>query len=364
VPVSNSTTTTLSTNKTAAQRVRGALSFRNISAIYIFIALFILFALWVPSTFLTGTTWRSLADNSALTALVAIGLVIPLASGSFNLAIGTEVGMGGVLVAWLLVTEHVGIVPAILLTLAGGCVIGTTSGLLIVRAKIDSFIVTLGISSVLTALTEWVSNSQQIVGLSAGFQKVATNQILGLTYPVWIMLLVALIVWYVLERTPIGRSVYATGGNINAARLAGVRTSRVLVLSLVACGSIAALAGVLSSSQLATGDPTIGPGYLLPAYAAAFLGSTQFRGGRYNIWGTILAVYVLAVGVQGLQLAGAPVWIPDLFNGVALILAVSMSKFQRTSRRAGAVGQILPAAFSPEEDVVLAELAEATEAKS
>jgi ribose transport system permease protein len=144
-----------------------------------------------------------------------------------------------------------------------------------------------------------------------------------------------------MQRTPTGRRLYATGGNPNAARLAGVRTSRVIVLSLVSCGVIAALAGVLTSGQLGIGDPTVGPGYLLPAYAAAFLGSTQFQGGRYNVWGSVLAVLVLAVGVKGLQLAGAPVWIPDLFNGVALLIAVGMSKYQRTARRSAAVARIL-----------------------
>ena len=114
-----------------------------------------------------------------------------------------------------------------------------------------------------------------------------------------------------------------------------------IVLSLVSCGAIAALAGLLTSAQLAVGDPTVGPGYLLPAYAAAFLGSTQFHGGRYNVWGTVIAVLVLAVGVKGLQLAGAPVWIPDLFNGVALLLAVGLSKYQRTARRSAAVARIL-----------------------
>jgi ribose transport system permease protein len=130
-------------------------------------------------------------------------------------------------------------------------------------------------------------------------------------------------------------------GNIDAARLAGVRTALVVVLALVACGLIAAFAGALVSSRLATGDPTVGPGYLLPAFAAAFLGSTQFRGGRYNVWGTIVAVYVLATGVKGLQLAGAPVWIPDLFNGVALLLAVGMAKFQTSAGRTSAIRRAL-----------------------
>ena len=303
--------------------------------------LFVLFSLWVPDTFLATGTWKSLLANSALTALVAIAVTIPLSAGVFNLAVGTEVGIAAILSAWLLEKQHLGLVPAVVLTLIIGCAIGATSGALIVRAKIDSFIATLGMSSVLLAMIAWVSGSQQILDLPQSFQNLATNELLGLVYPVWIMLAVALVVWYVMQRTPTGRRLYATGGNPNAARLAGVQTGRVIVLALVSCGAIAALAGTLTSGQLGVGDPTIGPGYLLPAYAAAFLGSTQFHGGRYNVWGSVVGVLVLAVGVKGLQLAGAPVWIPDLFNGAALLIAVGLSKYQRTARSSAAVARIL-----------------------
>ena len=263
--------------------------------------------------------------------------------------------MGAVLVAWLIELRHVPVVPAIALTLLGGCIIGSVTAFLIIRAKIDSFIATLGMSSVLLALIAWVSGSQQILNLPQSFAQIGTGEWLGLTYPVWIMLGVAVAVFYVLERTPVGRHVYATGGNRAAARLAGVHTSRVILGSLICCGALASLAGILNSAQLATGDPTIGPAYLLPAFAAAFLGSTQFRGGRYNVAGTVLAVYVLAIGVKGLQLAGAPVWIPDLFNGVALLLAVGMSKVQMTARRAAAIGRALRRQDSNQEQGLEAE---------
>lgn len=319
-----------------------ALSFRNASAIYIFGALFVLFSLWVPDTFLTTGTWRSLLATQAITALVAVALVIPLAAGVFNLAIGAEVGFGGILVAWLLSKQDLSIPLAILLTLTAGAAIGLTTGLLIVRARIDSFIATLGVSSVLIALTQWVSDGQQILELGDGFQAIATNQLLGITYPVFLMLIVAAVVYYVSEKTAAGRRLYATGGNLPAAALAGVRTSKVIIVSTVACGILAALAGVLQSSQVATGDPTAGPGYLLPAFAAAFLGSTQFRPGRYNVIGTVVAVFVLATGVKGLQLAGAPVWIPDLFNGVALLIAVGVAQLERRpSNRTGAIRRML-----------------------
>jgi ribose transport system permease protein len=322
-------------------RVRGALSFRSISALYIFAALFLVFALWVPDTFLARDTWKALLDDQAVTALVAVALVIPLSAGSFNLAIGAEVGMGSILSAWLLSKQGLPIGASVVLTVLAGGLIGLTSGLLIVGVRIDSFIATLGVSSILLALIAWVSAGQQILDLGAGYQKLGTHETFGITNPVYLMLVVSLLVWYVLERTPAGRRVYATGGNIEAARLAGVRTALVVVVALVSCGLIAAFAGTLVSSRLATGDPTVGPGYLLPAFAAAFLGSTQFRGGRYNVWGTVVAVYVLATGVKGLQLAGAPVWIPDLFNGVALLLAVGMAKFQRVAGRTSAIRRVL-----------------------
>jgi ribose transport system permease protein len=164
---------------------------------------------------------------------------------------------------------------------------------------------------------------------------------------VYLMLAVGLVVWYVLERTPAGRRVYATGGSIEAARLTGVRTSTVIVLALCTCGLIAALCGVIVASRVGAGEPTTGPGYLLPAFSAAFLGSTQFRGGRFNVWGTIVAVYVLATGVKGLQLAGAPVWIPDLFNGVALLVAVGLAKYQRAPGQLGAIRRMLGGRLGP-----------------
>lgn len=314
-----------------------ALSFTNISAIYLFVAIFVVFSLWIPERFLDGDVWRTLLDANAINALVAVALVIPIAAGAFNLAIGAEVGLGAIFVAWLLSKQGVPIAPAIALTLLAGCAVGLANGLLIVKARIDSFIATMAMSSVLLALIAWVSSSQQILGLAPSFQEIARTEVFGITLPVYIMLATALVVWYVLERTPAGRRVYATGGNSEAARLAGVRTSAVVLTSLIACGALTAMAGVLTSSRIGNGDPTVGPSFLLPAFAAAFLGSTQFRRGRFNVWGAVVAVYVLATGIKGLQLAGAPVWIPDLFNGVALLAAVGLANYERMGEQVRAI---------------------------
>jgi ABC-type sugar transport system ATPase subunit/ribose/xylose/arabinose/galactoside ABC-type transport system permease subunit len=312
-------------------RLRRAVAFRNMSAVYLLALLVVVFSLWVPGTFLTVGTWRSLLSDQAITCLVAVGLVVPTAAGAIDLAIGAEVGLGAILVARLLI-GNVPALEAVALSLLAGAGVGIFSWLMITWARIPSFIATLAVSSLLAALTDWVSSSQQIVNLPASFSTLGNGQLWGITYPVYIMFGVALLLWYVLERTPAGRRVYATGGNPRAARLAGIRTSRVLLFALVTSGVVAGLSGLLLTSQLSTGDPTVGPGYLLPVIAAVFLGSTQFRGGRFNVWGTVVAGYVLAVGVKGLQLAGLPVWIPDLFNGAALLAAVGLAAWRRTPR--------------------------------
>lgn len=322
-------------------RARAFFAFGNISALYVFALIFVVFALWIPETFLRWPTWRALLDNGAVTAIAALGLLLPLSAGVFNLAIGLQVGFGSIVVGALLIDAGVPLVPAMLLTVAAGAVVGLLSGLLVVRARIDSFIATLGVSSLLAAAITLVSGGEQILGAPASFVAVGTGDLLGVTYPVIFVVLIAIALWYVLERTPLGRRVYATGGNPDAARLAGVRTSAVVVGTLVACGAVAAFAGMLVTARLGNADPVIGPQYLLPAFTAAFLGSTQFKGGRFNVLGTVVAVYVLAAGVKGLQLAGAPVWIPDAFNGAALLVAVALAKYQADAGRAGALSRLL-----------------------
>ena len=206
--------------------------------------------------------------------------------------------------------------------------IGALTAWLIVKFRIDSFIATLGVRSLLAAAITAISGGEQILGVPDSVASFGSGNVGGVTYSFIILIVLALVVWYLLERTPSGRRVYATGGNIEAARLAGVNTTAVIFGSLMACGLLAAVAGMLLTARLGNADPTLGPGYLVPAFTAAFLGSTQFRGGRFNVWGTILSVYVLAVGVKGLQLWGAPVWIPDVFNGASLLVAVGMAKSQ------------------------------------
>lgn len=324
---------TSSTDAGAARRLLQALSFRNASAIWVLLVILAVFSATIPRTFLAGRTWTSMLDTQAVVAIAAVGLVLPLAAGVFNLAVGVQVGAASMMLGWLLVPLGLPAPLAIVATLAASAAVGLATGMLVTRFRINSFIATMGVSSLLLAGINLMSHGRQILGVPAGLVDAATSSVGGLTYPFLLMLLLSAVVWYVLEQTPLGRRIYATGGNPEAARLSGIGVDAVVVGSLVACAMITGVAGIVVTMRLGNADPTIGPGYLLPAFTATFLGSTQFRRGRFNVFGTVLSVYVLAAGVKGLQLSGAPTWIPDAFNGTALLTAVGIASSVRAGTR-------------------------------
>lgn len=321
--------------QTPAQRLLKALSFQNISAAYVLIGFIILFGLWVPDAFLSTTTFRTLLYSQAVTAIVAIGLIIPLSAGVYDLSIGGMMGAASVTAGYLMVERQTPVLLAVAITFGVGLLVGVFNGLLVVVAKIDSLIATLATSSILLAYGSFVSGDQVFTGLPESFQAFGVEEIAGITLPVLYLVGIGLIFWFALEHLPIGRYIYATGGGKEAARLAGIPTGKIIFGTLVVSALVATFAGLVASARGSTGQFQLGPPYLLPAFAAVFLGATQLKQGRFNVWGTILAVYVLAVGVKGLQVAGAPLWLPDLFNGLALALAVGLSSYRGRPRVAG-----------------------------
>ena len=203
--------------------------------------------------------------------------------------------------------------------------VGAVNSIVIVKLGVNSFIATLGMSSILSAVLVIVSsNSQPLPPTSTAWNNFTQTTIAGFQIVVLYLIILGFILWWLLAHTPVGRYFYAVGGNTEAARLSGVRINRWSTVSLLISGTIAGLAGVMFSS-LNGPSLNFGPTLLLPAFAAAFLGSTQLTPGRFNVWGTLLAIYVLATGVQGLQLVSGASWLSDMFNGVALIVAVALS---------------------------------------
>jgi ribose transport system permease protein len=287
--------------------------------------LILLFGLWVPDTFLTSLTAKILAGEQSITAIIAIGLLLPLAAGVFDLSIGSVVALSAVVVAHLTATEGLAVEKAIPIVLAIGICVGALNALLIVVVGIDSFIATLAMSSVLVAPTRWISSDKIVIGVPESLTNLTSGSVGGVPMVAVYMIVIAFAVWYVLEHTPTGRRIAATGAGEEAARLAGIKTKRLTCGALVTSSTLAAVAGILLASKLSSATPELGTGYLLPAFAAAFLGTTQIKLGRFNVWGTVLAIFLLATGAKGLQLAGAEDWITDLFNGLALIIAVGLA---------------------------------------
>ncbi len=311
--------------------------FDRFSGLYLWALFIIVFGLWVPSQFLTTSTLHSVAAQQAVTGMIGLAVLIPLAAGLYDLSVGATANVSGILTIVLMNNNHWAVAPAIIAGIAIAVAIGFTNAFIVVKLGVNSFIATLGMGSVLAAVEVIISsNSQPIPPTSTAWNNLTQTTVGGFQIVVLYLIILAFILWWLTAHTPVGRYLYAIGGNPDAARLSGVRINRYTTFALVTSATISGLAGVMFSSL---NGPSLdfGSTLLLPAFAAAFLGSTQLIPGRFNVWGTLLAIYVLATGVQGLQLVSGAAWLSDMFNGVALIIAVALS----IKRSPSALGQRL-----------------------
>lgn len=302
----------------------GELRIGRFSGLLLIGAMLIAFAFWLPNEFYTATTFKSVSQNQAISIMLSLAILVCLSAGVFDLSIGQNLGFGTV-ICLLLIHDHHNPLLASVIAIVACLAVGAVNALLIVLVGIDSIIATLGTQSIVLALTEYLTNSQYAGPATAGFQKISSWQPFGIPVLVLYALAFAVIVWIVMEHTPLGRRIHATGANPEAARLVGIQTKRYMAGALLLAGLVAGVAGVLLGAQLGTVSPTIGPPYLLPTYATVFLGATQVKPGRFNVGGLLISVFLLAIGAEGLQLASGALWVPDMFNGVALIVAVSLT---------------------------------------
>jgi ribose transport system permease protein len=309
------------------------LSFRNIGAIYVLLIEIVIFSIWLPETFPRRATVDQILNSNAVTALAALAIIVPLSTRTFDLSFAYVMSLSGVTAAYFVVHNQMSVPLAMLLGIGAALIIGFVNAVVVVVMKIDSFIGTLATGSLVQAFITFVTNDISVNGTALGgrFSTVAQKSIGGITLPVFYALGVAILLWVVLEHTATGRRLYATGFNIEAARLANIRVNRLRFVSLLVSSILAGFAGVVLASTISAGSPTAGTAYLLPAFATVFVGATQFKNGRFNAWGTILAVLMLGTGIIGLALASAPPWAANMFTGVVLIAALSATGLQRRS---------------------------------
>jgi ribose transport system permease protein len=337
--MSETTSTTPATAPDAGQeskpKRRINLGFDKFSGIYVWALLVVIFSLWIPDLFLSWDNFTTILTFQAISTIVALGLIIPVAAGAFDLTIAGTLTVSACFTAWALL-NHKGVVFACGGAIIIGVIIGLANSLVVVKLKVDSFIGTLGMSSILAAVAYMISGGGQEVLPEVGylpFLNFARATWFGVSASVYYAGILAIIIWWILEYTPGGRYLYAVGGNPVAARLAGVKVGRVVMMSFIASAVVSSFAGIVYLAQNANAAPDSGTNYLLPAFSAVFLGATQIRPGRVNVLGTLVAILLLATGVTGLQLGGAPTYVTQLFNGAALIIAMALAA--RTARRRG-----------------------------
>ena len=323
-------------NRKAGRRVPiRVLSPRRISAVYLWIGFVLIFGLLRPNVFLTKVTVQLIFSGGAVTCVLALAFLIPLIAGAYDLSVGALMSLSVAIGVYLQI--HTSIPPALgaVIGVLACAVVGAVSGFVIVRLRVNSFIATLGVSQVLLAAVLLISGNRQLVGtFPSSWSNLGLNTVAGVPLVDVYLVCLALVLWYVLEHTRIGRYLFATGGNAESSRLAGVPTNHLIWGSLVASGAVCGLAGVLYNMRVGEFDSTVGPGYLFPAIAAVFLGASQLSR-RPNVWGTLIAYFALAFGIQGLSLisSSAAVWSEPLFQGVALVIAVALTMMPAIRRR-------------------------------
>lgn len=285
----------------------------------------VLFTLVNGSTFLSSANFLNIFNSQAVLVLLTIALLPTLIIGELDLSFASVMGGSAVGVGYLNVIQGWPIALSIVVVLLLGAGVGAVNSLLIVKGGIDSIVVTLGVSTLLTGVAYAMSNLT-ISGVDRALMDIAGSKFLGLQFGFWFALGSCAVAWYVFGYTPLGRYLYFVGAGRDAARLAGIPVNKIRVGTLIVSSLIAATAGVLLTALLGASDPTIGPSYLLPAFSAAFLGTTAIVPGRFNAWGSFVAVYFLVTGITGLQVAGFSGWIEQVFYGSALLLAVVLSR--------------------------------------
>ena len=298
---------------------------RRVQAYSILVAwavLILVFTLLLPDTFLTVQNFTAIANSKTATVLLTLGLIFALAAGEFDLSIGAALSLGAAIPAWLYDVYGTPVLIGILVALMAAALMGTLNALLSVRYSFPSLVVTLGTGTAVIGLVAGIVGNSTISIRGDWWNVVLTHRTFGLYTSFWIVMLIALIIWYILQQTPIGRHLYFVGQGREVARLAGIRVNAYRYAALITSATLGCLAGAFLLGNTGAIQARIGQFFILAAFAAAFLGSTAIVPGRFNAWGTVVAVYFIETGITGLQLLGLQAWVSDVFYGTALVVGV------------------------------------------
>lgn len=302
------------------------------SGAYLLILLIALYAVLMPETFLSATTLRTILIDQSVIGILAVAAVVPLVAGLIDISFASLAGFSLVFMTWLTVNTDYDFFLSAGIAVLATVLLGSVSAFMVAVMRLDSLIVTLGLSTVALGIGEGISHGSVLVGQ---FDPRTVNVIQGSWGPLpfvtvlFLGLAAATYVW--LEHTVSGRNLHSCGSNSVAARLAGISVVKYRFGAMIFAALISGMAGVLLAARIGSAAPTTGAAYLLPALAVIFFGATQVHR-HVNIPGLLLAAAVIGTLIKGLQLAGAAAWVSPLANGVVLLLALSTTA--RAARRA------------------------------
>ena len=262
-----------------------------------------------------------LLSNSVKICL-ALAFIVPLLAGQFDLAVGYNLAFTSVVAAKIVSAWEWSVIPAAIVGVMMATLMGLIVGVLVAKFEVHSLIATLGTATILEGVLNRLSEGRPVL-IPVDH---ALADMRNWPWPIVYGAMIALVMWYVLEHTPLGRRLHAVGSNTQAARLSGIPVKRMIIYSFMLSGFLAGLAGVLQLARDSGGNPQNGPGLLLPVFAAAFLGATAIKR-TFNVWGTVIAVLGLAFTVSGLVLNGSRPYVEDWFNGGALLVAVAFTAY-------------------------------------
>jgi ribose transport system permease protein len=302
----------------------------------VLVLLVVVFTALLPNTFPTAFNFRTILSEKSVVALLALAVLVPLSAGHYDLSVGSMLGLVHILAIGLQVKNGLPWGAAVALAAAAAAIVGAINGLLVTRFRVGSFIATLGTGTVAYGAGLWYTGGEQVNGdLADGFLAIAATPF-GVPFPAIVTLIIATLLWLLYGYFPVGRYLYVMGDNPRAAELVGIPVKRYTLLAFVASAVLTACSGIILAAELRVGQSAVGPEYLLPAFAAVLFGATSIEPGRVNVWGTVLAVLVLAVAVSGLQQEGAEAYVEPIFNGGMLIVAVAISAHVAARRQTDA----------------------------
>ena len=330
----------------------------NLMKLRTFIALFavlVFFSIAAPN-FLSAANLILMSKHVALNAFLAMGMTFVIVTGGIDLSVGSIVGLCGMVAGGLILngldlligyTVYFNISEIVAITLGVGVAIGAINGLLITKLNVAPFIATLGTLYVARGLALLSSDGGTFPNLvgreefgTTGYGVLGAGRLLGLPLAIWILILVALAAAYLARFTPLGRHIFAVGGNERAAALSGIQVARIKLFVYMFSGFCAAIVGLIVSSELMASHPATGESFELNAIAAAVLGGTSMSGGRGTIGGTIVGAFVIGILSDGLVMMGVSSFWQMVIKGVVIIIAVVVDQAQRRLQQRVALRQM------------------------